>query len=91
MTLDAVIVLSETSNPKEVDKRVDEILILQINQWSNMTSLGIYRNEPGRRTNTQEPLTAPHTHFTTSTSLGHTVVNVRKPNVGDRTCRKSLI
>lgn len=62
MTLDAVIVLSETSNPKEVDKRVDEILILQINQWSNMTSLGRYRNEPGRRTNTQEPLTAPHIH-----------------------------
>ena len=59
MTLDAVIVLSEKSNPKEVAKRVDEILILQINQWSNMTSLGRYRNELGRRTKTQEPLRAP--------------------------------
>lgn len=42
MTLDAFtfIILSETSDPTEVAKRVVEILILQINQWPNMMSLG---------------------------------------------------
>lgn len=41
----------ETSNPKGIAKRMDEILILQVNQWPNMTSLGRGR----KMSQTEEP------------------------------------
>lgn len=57
----------ETSNPKGVAKRVDEILVLQVNQWPNMTSL-----DGGREmSQTEEPRLTPADTFPTPFTTTH--------------------
>ena len=71
----------EIPNPKEIAKRVGEILILQVNpQWPNMTSLGRGREKSQKEEPRLTPADIFPTPFTQHTSPGHrTVVQARKP------------